>query len=242
MNVNALSRFDYGKIKKQYDALGKENIRLTQSTLTLIQDINANKSLYTFPVLTSDNATGVKPAEIRLDPNDEMVVTQIGFYLLAKKLQGPKADSYDGYYYLTHNAIYQNQVAVAGLPFYDGIFRLSINNINYIDKYDLRKHEQYQRSEWNTQGSVNKSFATLPSIESESDGMYPVSPMVVLSGAKKLDLSVSLPNPIAPYQLQFTGNDGNAQTFNIESIAIVCRGMLAQNGAVYQGTPKKSSK
>jgi len=234
MNIGANARIDYSKIKKEYIKNGKGNIRLTQSTLTLIQDINNTKTQYNFPVLENDNATGIKTEEIRLNQNDEFIVTSIGVYVLGKSTANNVP--FGGYVYSTHSPTYHVSTSNVIQPLYDGYLRIGVNNINYLDKFDLRKFENVEKTQWNNQGDVNLTGATLPSIELKSDNMFEISPNLTLSGAKKNAIDIIIPTAINSYQLSLVNNAGVTQRFLFNAIGLEIRGILCQNGAVFQGT------
>ena len=240
MNIGSNARTDYSKIKKEYIKNGKGNVRLTQSTLTLIQDISSTKTQYSFPVLENDNATGIKPEEIRLNQNDEFIVTSVGVYLLGKAT----ADGipYGGYVYATHVPTYQLSTSNVAQPLYDGYLRIGINNINYLDKFDLRKFENVERTQWNNRGATSLNSATLPSTELKSDNMFEISPNITLSGAKKNEISIILPTAINTYLLSLVNNANITSRFLFYSIGLEFRGMLAQNGAVFQGSAPRMAR
>jgi len=240
MQSGSMARMDFSKIKKQFTKIGKSDVRLTQSNLTLIQDINPTKSTYQFPVLENDNATGIKPQEIRLNQNDEMIVTGIGVYLVAQlSSELPIKPSYDNTLnniLLTHNPTYQTRNADNGGALYDGFLRIGVNNINYVDKWDIRKHEKVQRTEWTQAGAISLNGAQLPSFTGEDDAVFPCAPMVTLSGAKKNSIELILPNAIGTYSIAMATNN-SAQTiyYNVVAVCIRLVGLLGQNSAAFQG-------
>ena len=189
MDVSNLSRFDYEKIKKSLIDIGKGNARLTQSALVLIQDISSTKTVYNFPVLENDNATGIKPQEVRLNQNDSFISTSLGVYLLAKEVASRDPLTYAGdYIYLTHAPYNQNEITLNCQPLYDGYLRVSINNINYVDKYDIRKHENVQKTQFQNRGAVNLTGSSFANIDLNNDGIFSIAPMITLEGSKKTKL------------------------------------------------------
>ena len=236
MLSTSVARFDFNKIQRSFTKLGKGNVRLTQSSLVLLQDIQFNKSVYTFPVLENDNATGIQPEEIRLNQNDEFIVTEVGVYLAGKISQD--ADTTPGLFYHTYNVYNETNSATNGQSLYDGFMRIAVNNIVYVDRFDLRKCEKYQRTQWGDRDAVELNGSTRASINMETDGNFPVAPMVVISGSKKNEIQIYLDKAITGYSFICTGNDAVATTYNISKIAVIFRGMLAQNGAVFQGTSR----
>ena len=236
MISSSMARFDFAKIKKSFDKIGKGNVRLTQSSLVLLQDIQFNKSVYTFPVLENDNATGIQPEEIRLNQNDEFIVTEIGVYLAGKISQD--ADQVPGLFYHTYNVYNEQSGATNGQSLYDGFLRIAVNNIVYVDRFDLRKCEKYQRTQWAERNATELNGSTRASINMETDGNFPVAPMVVLSGSKKNEVQIYLDKAITSYSFAVVGNDAVSLTYNISKVAIILRGMLGQNSSVYQGTSR----
>lgn len=241
MDVSNLSRFDYEKIKKSLVEIGKGNARLTQSALVLIQDISSTKTVYNFPVLENDNATGIKPQEIRLNQNDSFIGTSLGVYLLARQIASREPVTYSGdYIYLTHTPYNQNEATLFCQALYDGYLRVSINNINFVDKYDLRKHEKVQKTQFQNVGAVNKTGASFSNTDLNDDGVYSIAPMITLEGSKKNQLDVVLPYAMTSgAQFSVTDNAGNKTFYGITSIALVWRGLLAQNSSQFQGVGRK---
>lgn len=238
MDVSNLARFDFDKIKKSYNEIGKGNIRLTQSALVLIQDIDSTKSNYTFPVLENDNATGIKPEEVRLNQNDSFIATSLGVYLLAKETN--ERLPVGAYIYTTHSPVYQEALAFRSQPLYDGYLRVSINNINYVDKYDLRKHEKVQKTQFNNRGAVNLTGSTFADTDLNNDGIFSIAPMITFEGSKKNQIDIVLPYAMqSGAEFSVTDNIGTTRTFIVYSIGLVWRGLLAQNGSVFQGATKK---
>jgi hypothetical protein len=231
-------RKDFDKIYTKYAKIGKGNVRLTQSALTLIQDISGQKTVYTFPVLENDNATGIKPEEIRLNQNDSFITTSLGVYLMAKKLDG-ESNPVGGFVRLTYNPLEVATGADVAQALYDGFFRASVNNINYVDKWDISKHENVQRTEWNKQIAVGLNGSTRPSIKTGSDGMVTCAPMLTLEGSKKNELSIILPQAINQYTFAIVDQNGATETYKVLSIGLQLRGLLAQNASVFQGTGVK---
>ena len=236
MLSTSVARFDFAKIKKSFDKIGKCNVRLTQSSLILLQDINPNKSVYSFPVLETDNATGIQPEEIRLNQNDEFICTNIGVYLAGKV--GASDVVQKGLYYHTYNVYNFTQTANNGQPLYDGFLKIAVNNIVYVDRFDIKKHEKFQRTQWNTRKAVSLNGSTRASINMETDGMFPVAPMVVLSGAKKNEITLNLSQAVGTYSFTSVTNDGVSLDYSVDKIAVIIRGMLGQNSSNFQGASR----
>lgn len=224
-----MARVNYKVILEQYKRNGKGNVRLTQSSLYLTKPISATQTSYNFDVLETQSATLIEN-EIRLNLNDEFIVTQMGFYLQATATDSLGAAL--GRVLLTHSQT--NQEAGLGTlnNFYQGAFQIAVNNVIYLDKWDTQKHLFVPRTQYGNFSTPNQ--ATNDSIDFSRNAMYPVEPLVTLSGAKKNDLKLQLPTAITGGNFLITANDGTRITYTIDRIACVLRGLNAQNGASFQ--------
>jgi hypothetical protein len=230
-----MARINYGVIATKYRALGKGNVRLTQSSLFLRKAIDPTKTVYNFDVLENQTQT-LQADEIRLNINDEFITTQMGLYLTGsiKKEDGTLLS---GGVRLFTNVLEQQNIVQAGnlLPFYDGDLKIAVNNIVYMEKWDTRKHYNATR----TQIGSNSSATTIVNASWDSntfakDGMYAVEPMITLSGAKKNDITLRLPSAISNGVFAFVDNAGNRANITIDGIALLLRGLNAQNAASFQ--------
>jgi hypothetical protein len=230
-------RVNFSIIKKKYNALGKGNVRLTQSSLFLTQDISPTKSVYTFDVLENQTQT-LQPDEIRLNINDEFVISHAGVYLYGEWNNG---QAKKGFQLLTYAPIELGTDALLVKNLFAGQMKVGVNNIIFLEKWDLRKHEFITRTQFANQqpiiaGIDNSGFAaTTPSNDLHNDGMIAFSPMLTLSGAKKNEISITLPAAISPATLGFVNSNGENIAINITRIAVRMYGLNAQNAAKFQG-------
>ena len=231
------SRKDFSIIKKQFKEIGKGNVRLTQSSLILLQPISPTKTVYTFPVLENDNATGVRPQEIKLNQNDEFSITQLGVYAVGTLSypSGEEVISKDGLIYMTHAAYNQNDTDAYKIkPLWNGYLKIAVNNIVYVDKFDTIKSEQTQRTQFQDRNATELNGATVPSISMETDGMNQLAPTIQLSGAKKNEISLILNDAISPVDYVLKNNENVAVTVSIKYVGLIMRGLLGQNAASFQ--------
>jgi hypothetical protein len=230
----AKSRVNFSLIKSNYNKIGKGNVRLTQSSLFITKDIDPTKSNYDFDVLENQTQT-LQPDEIRLNINDEFIVTDLGVYLYGewsvKNSEGAKIGG--GKQLLTYCPIELDASTVVSKNLYAGQLKIAVNNIVYLEKWDVRKHEYTTRTQFGSQ-LAGTNVATLASNNFEQDAMVSFSPLLTLSGAKKNDISIRLPQSIAPSTAVFTDQKGNVTTINITKIALRMYGLNAQNGAKFQ--------
>jgi hypothetical protein len=64
--------------------------------------------------------------------------------------------------------------------------------------------------------------------------MYACEPLIGLSGAKKNQLLVNLPSAITQGQFTYIDDAGQSNFYLINRVAILLRGLNAQNGATFQ--------
>jgi hypothetical protein len=235
-------RINFSLIKSKYDKIGKSNVRLTQSSLFITKDIDPTKSNYDFDVLENQTQT-LQPDEIRLNINDEFIVTHLGVYLYGTwevggvtpvpPLPAPVIPFATGNQLLTYAPLELDGRAISVKNLYSGQLKIAVNNIVYLEKWDTRKHEKVTRTQFAT-NLLGAQDATMPSNSFEDDAMIAFEPMLTLSGAKKNDISIRLPQSIAPAQVSFLDQQGNAVVCNITKIALRMYGLNAQNGAKFQ--------
>jgi hypothetical protein len=230
-------RINFSLIKSKYDKIGKSNVRLTQSSLFITKDIDPTKSNYEFDVLENQTQT-LQPDEIRLNINDEFIVTHLGVYLYGTWATGsePRLSFSTGNQLLTYAPLELDSTSISVKNLYSGQLKIAVNNIVYLEKWDTRKHEKVTRTQFVSEvNSVNGvASATMPSNCFEDDAMIAFEPMLTLSGAKKNDISIRLPQSIAPATVNFKDQQGNSVTCNITKIALRMYGLNAQNGAKFQ--------
>jgi hypothetical protein len=224
-----MARVNYSVIAQKYRNVGKGNVRLTQSSLFLTKPINAGVTTYNFDVLETQTAS-LQNDEIRLNLNDEFIVTQIGMYLVGNVngTAGRVLFTCPPYELSTTQA---NRLT----DFYNGTFKIAINNIVYMEKWDTYKH----LFTGTTQFQIFQVGVDTPPAFAEKnlakDGMFGLEPMITLSGAKKNDLTLQIPAAITAGVFSWTDYLGVAQTINIDRVGLLMRGFNAQNGATFQG-------
>lgn len=235
MQANVNARREYAQIKKQLKELGKGNARLTASSLFLEQNISAQQRDYTFPVLQSDNNPAPFPTEIRLNINDEFIITELGVYLVAtvETTGGPASNIL-----LTYAP---SEIGGAGTNNYilnrlwQGKLKIDVNNVTYVENWDLQRHHVIPRTQFqDTSAGIPASL--FPNINTETDGIVQMVPMITLSGAKKNNITINLPQPLdVPSFSTWTNQDGLALRITFNRIALLMRGWLAQNASKFQG-------
>ena len=231
-----MARINYGVIATKYRALGKGNVRLTQSSLFLRKPIDATKTVYNFDVLENQTQS-LQADEIRLNINDEFITTQMGLYLTGTIATREGAVTQLGGLRLFTNVLEQQNIVQASnlIPFYDGDLKIAVNNIVYMEKWDTRKHYNSTRTQLGSSSAVTTiNNASWDSNVFSKDGMFSVEPMITLSGAKKNDITLRLPSAISNGAFEYTDSKGQLFTITINGIALLLRGLNAQNAASFQ--------
>lgn len=195
---------------------------LTQSTLRLEQFINRATSNYQFGILTNQTTPGtpqVLATEIRLEQNDNFHIYSIGFYLAVT------AASTNTAFRLQTNAneIFLGSAAIAldYMNLWNGTLNINVNQIDVLTNWNLEKHffvGQTQR----LAAAVNNNF---DQVDLSQNGVYPVAPSIMLSGAYTNKINISLPTAIA-----------TALVSDNTRMVLVFEGLRAQNAAIRKGS------
>ena len=225
-----MGRVNYKVILDQYKKNGKGNVRLTQSSLYLSKPISPTQTSYNFDVLETQSAT-LQENEIRLNLNDEFIVTAMGFYLQAEASDRTTGASY-GRVLITHPNTQENSALGTLNNYYQGAFQIAVNNVIYLDKWDTQKHKFVPRTQFGD--FATPTMAVNDSVDFSRNAMYPVEPLVTLSGAKKNDLKLQLPTAINGATFLTTDNSSGGTLYNVTRICLIMRGLNAQNGASFQ--------
>jgi len=231
-------RANFDLIYSKYKAMGKGNVRLTQSSLFLTKDIDPTKSTYDFDVLENQTQT-LQPDEIRLNINDEHIIQSLGVYLYGTYTitqesgvvteLGKQLFSYVPYELGSLDTKTDLPIRLKNL--YAGTLKIAVNNIVYLEKWDTRRSEKITRTQF--AGKDITGARTTPSNDFSLDGMVKFEPLIVLSGAKKNDITIRLPQAIQGGTFTWLNNDVAVEV-KIEKIAIRTFGLLAQNAAAFQ--------
>jgi hypothetical protein len=224
-----MGRINYGTILNRYKALGKGNVRLTQSTLILSKPLSASQTTYSFDVLETQNSTLVG-TETRLNLNDEFIITSLGIYLQATVTNVAATTSY-GTKWFSYVPSQVNGGAGVLNPVYNGNLQIAVNNVVYLDKFDTGKSLCVPRTQ--DAPFTTPSNSTLGSTNYAKDGMVSIEPMLTLSGAKKNNVIINLASAATPFSLTVNNNTGGA-VYNFDRISVIMRGLNAQNGASFQ--------
>jgi hypothetical protein len=227
-----MSRVNFNQIFAKYKMLGKSNVRLTQSSIYLTKPINPNVTTYSFDVLETQTAT-LQNDELRVNINDEFYLTTLGLYLVAE-VKSDEVGTLSSQILLTYAPVENSSSLVSVEDFYRGSLQLSVNNVVYLDKWDTAKHKIVPRTQF-ANFSALVGQASIPSTEYSKNAMFPIEPILQISGAKKNTIQVVLPNAISTGTFDVVADDLTVLTYTVTKVALLGRGLNAQNGSVFQG-------
>lgn len=189
--------------------------KLTQATLRLEQPLVTTNAQYTFPVLVNiqNGSQQQFNTEIRLNQQDSFVPTEVGIFVAL-----PTGATDTTFRLLTYNspAIFSAAAAAALPTLYNGLFKIMINNVQYLNYWDIWRHwyaGQTQQTAPLGAGSPEDQFC------GADDGFYPMEPYVLLIGSQNIQINITLPAAISTV-------DANSR------VIILFRGVLAQNSTV----------
>lgn len=202
---------------------------LSPSYLRLETLINASSSPTNlrFDVLVNENTQQFTfPTQQKLNLQDAFVCSSIGLYLGC-----PASNTDSTFRLLTYPSVgnisgtaanFTAAQAAAAQVIYNGFMSLTINQRTILPYWDLARHLDIPR----TQASAVSATAVAPTapihlnddaLDLGNDGQYPCEPNIIFSGAKKHELTITLPSAVASYPT------------NGIRVVLLLRGILAQN-------------
>lgn len=211
-------------------AQGLETNRISQSSLVLLQPIAAGATSYEFPIL--ENTGVVFPDEIRIALQDMFFITSISvcFQGLVNAGGAPAVQNRD---YFTAPPVQASALAYPLYSLYRGRLTYKINEIVYLQNWDLQRHYNQAQTQILGVAGVNGIAHQWNERAGSVSSFFPVDPMVSINGNSKTSFTLNIPDGLlAPVVgIPFLGGDGAATTLNIDRIAIILRGYLAQNAS-----------
>lgn len=186
--------------------------KLTMSTLRLEQSIVAGQTLYTFPVLTFDTQTQQPfSTEIRLKQQDTFFICEALYYLA---LPRTSALTDSAFIPLTYESPFLTGAdALPMQALWNGDMQITIGNYKYMYNWDLLRHYYAPQTQ---QTAALGAGSPTDQKRLDSDGFFPVQPMITLMGTEDNLIQVNLDQAPA----SFTAN---------ARLGIMFRGVNAQN-------------
>lgn len=231
----ALKQFDFDtffdKVLTSYKNIQQQSIAknigdpgtpiLTRSSLRLENFISASTTEYKFNVLdgiVSPGATSVLPTEIRLQQNDNFHIGLVGIYIAVTA-----ASTDTGFRLWTNpNEVILGSAAaqLSYLNLWNGNMKINVNQVDVLTNWRISQHMYVGQTQRLT-ATVNNNF---DEIDLSADGLIPMQPNIMLSGAYTNTITINIPSAIA-----------SALANNNSRIVIIYDGLRAQNAAVRKG-------
>lgn len=190
-----------------------KDTRPCQSYLRTELALNVNSTTYDFNLLVNENNPQPFNTEKRLALQNSFVASEMGIFLA-----GPASATDTTFNWLTYANFVDLTNSAAMNAFYNGSLNITINNIRYMDGWDIMRHKyvgEAQQTAALGAGSPNDQF------DGHQSGFYPLEPNVVFIGSKDNRIQIKLP-------LALTAVD------EFSRVILVFRGILAQNSTSVQ--------
>lgn len=188
-------------------------VRPCQSYLRTELALTTTDNTYNFNLLVNENNPAPFNTEKRLALQNSFVASEMGIFLA-----GPSSSTDTTFNWLTYANFVDLTQAAAMNAFYNGSLNITINNVKYMDAWDLMRHKYVPETQQTAAlgaGSPNDEF------DGKQYGFYPLEPNVVFVGSKDNRVQITLP-------VALTAVDANSR------VIIIFRGILAQNSTVVQ--------
>lgn len=186
------SRLSFENAQKSIAKAGKSTAGavLSQSYLRLETPLAVGQTQYRFDVLVNENSTGSSsyPTVQKLNLQDSFYVSEMGFFLYNPGATATATTTGLLTYPNSTTAGFGTTNAPYYYNVYNGYMSLTINQRVIMPSWNLNRHLVINQ----TQQVVATNIAD--QINGSSDAYFPVEPNLVLSGDKKIDLTVTIPN------------------------------------------------
>lgn len=194
MSVN--QRVAYNTIRKAYQNVGRKPVT-TASTLRLMQSVAANKTTYTFPIINGESGTTFGE-QILLNRADSFTAIQVGVFIGGLSNAGA-ADTTDAYqlFGFQSEALTAGGVTNANSLFQHGRLDISVNNVNYLQNFDLLRCYSSPIVQTGNIFATGGDTTAMNSINGSQDGFAALVPSLQFSGTAKVDITITLPTALA---------------------------------------------
>lgn len=193
--MSLAQRQAFSTIKKAYAAKGRKPVT-TPSTLRLIQNVVANRTTYTFPVLEGDSSNTL--AENRfLNRADAFTATQVGIFIGG--LSDAGAAVTNGSYQLfgfQSEALTTAGVTNANAMFQQGYLNVMVNNVAYLQNFDLLRCYDAPIIQTGNIFATGGDTTAQNSIDGNVNGFTDLVPTLQFSGTSKIDITITLPTSL----------------------------------------------
>ena len=194
--MSLAQRQAFSTIRNAYAKVGRKPVT-TPSTLRLIQNVTANKTTYTFPVLEGDSSNTL--AENRfLNRADAFTATHVGVFIggLTDTGTATSAGSYQLFGYQSE-ALTTAGVTNSNALFTNGYLDISVNNVAYLQNFDLYRCYSTPIVQTGNIFATGGDTTGQNSVRGAIDGFTALVPTLLFSGTAKIDVQITLPTSLA---------------------------------------------
>jgi hypothetical protein len=194
--MSLAQRQAFATIRKAYAAKGRKPVT-TPSTLRLIQNVVANRTTYTFPVLEGDS-TNTLPENRFLNRADAFTATSVGVFIGG--LTDAGAATTLGAYQLfgfQSEALTTAGVTNANALFQQGFMNIAVNNVAYLQNFDLLRCYDVPIVQTGNIFATGGDTTGQNSIDGNINGFTDLVPTIQFSGTAKIDITINLPTSLS---------------------------------------------
>jgi hypothetical protein len=194
--MSLAQRQAFATIRKAYASKGRKPVT-TPSTLRLIQNVVANRTTYTFPVLEGDSSNAL-PENRFLNRADAFTATSVGVFIGGLSDAGAAVTT--GSYQLfgfQSEALTTAGVTNANALFQQGYMNISVNNVAYLQNFDLLRCYDAPIVQTGNIFATGGDTTAQNSIDGNINGFTDLVPTIQFSGTAKIDISIVLPTSLA---------------------------------------------
>lgn len=194
--MSLAQRQAYSTIMKAYASKGRKPVT-TPSTLRLIQNVTANRTTYTFPILEGDSTNTL--AENRfLNRADAFTAVSVGVFIggLTDAGAATSAGAYQLFGYQSE-ALTAAGVTNANALFTQGYMNVLVNNVAYLQNFDLYRCYSTPIVQTGNIFATGGDTTGQNSVNGEVDGFTDLCPTLQFSGTSKIDITINLPTSLA---------------------------------------------
>ena len=193
--MSLAQRQAFATIKKAYAAKGRKPVT-TPSTLRLIQNVVANRTTYSFPILEGDSSNTL--AENRfLNRADAFTATQVGIFIggLTDAGAATSAGAYQLYGFQSE-ALTTAGVTNANALFTNGYLNISVNNVAYLQNFDVFRCYDAPIIQTGNIFATGGDTTNQNSVDGNTNGFTDLVPTLQFSGTAKIDITINLPTSL----------------------------------------------
>ena len=193
--MSLAQRQAFSVIKRAYAKAGRKPVT-TPSTLRLIQNVTANKTVYSFPILEGDSNVNLAE-QILLNRADAFTATSVGVFIggLTDAGAATAAGSYQLFGYQAP-ALTTAGVTNANALFTNSYLNVSVNNVAYLQNFDLFRCYEAPIIQTGNLLATGTSTTQQNSISGQGAGFTSLVPTLQFSGTAKIDIRIQLPTSL----------------------------------------------